>query len=839
MNNPSSNSTPGVRPEASAEAAGAGTAGAKKGAGKPKSQFGCLIFLGKCLYAVCFTILLLVIAGGVAGYVVINHYSKGLPDVSKLRQYDPAETTRIYSADGQVIATLFKENRTFVPLSKISPNMRNAILSIEDSRFYEHHGVDPIGVLRAAVDLYRSGGEIHQGASTITMQLARAFYLSADQSFHRKIREALLALQIEKCFTKDEILELYLNQVYFGAGAYGVQAAANTYFGTSASKLTPVQAAVIAGLPASPSYYSPLVDEHAAAMRAIEVLGRMRQLDKITQQEYRTSVDALRKGKMNYANKGRKEFQVLKVPYFTTYVLKELNNRYSEEVLYRGGLKIYTTVDLKMQEYAEKVVTESIARNTEWYNASNAACVLIENSTGYIRAMVGGKGWSKSNQFNRAWQARRQPGSSFKVFVYTTAVESGYGPDTVVSDNPVTYRISDTETWAPKNSDGRFLGNIPMRTALMQSRNVAAVSILNLVGAERVIEYAYRMGIKERLEPNLSLALGSAVVTPLEMASAFTCFPNGGMKIQPSGIKIIYDKDGNVIEDNTYPRHEEVLSESTAYTMCSMLQSAVEGGTGGGAAIPGRAVAGKTGTTDEHRDCWFVGFTPQYTCSVWVGNDDYTKMWSAFGGEVAAPIWRAVMSRAVKDLPAKTFPRPDSNMVSVLMCSVSKCRARAKCPSTYKEYYRASEVPQNFCPMHSGSVISGSMIKASRDTSYKSSSSKESQSSAPAESAPTPVQAAPEGGPQEWNDVKPDTSLEHSNEVVPDLNPENLPQPETIYAPPGADAPAPPPAAPEPAPAPAAPEPPPAPVPVDPAPAPVVEAPAIDPPAPAPVEAGE
>ena len=343
---------------------------------KPQRKFGCLIFLGKLVYWVCFLIFLVILAGCVAGYVVVNHYAKGLPDVSKLRQYDPAETTSVYSSDGQVIATLFKENRTWVPLEKISPNMRKAILAIEDSRFYEHHGVDPIGVARAALDLYRSGGEIRQGASTITMQLARAFFLNADQNFHRKIREALLALQIEKNFSKDEILELYLNQVYFGAGAYGVHAAANIYFGTSADKLSVVQAAVIAGLPASPSYYSPLVNESAASKRALEVLGRMRQLDEITQAQYRQAVAQLTKG-LKYANKGRKEFQILKVPYFTAYVLKELTSRYSEDLLYRGGLKIYTTVDLKLQQKTEQIIKQAIVKNKEWYNASNAASVVL------------------------------------------------------------------------------------------------------------------------------------------------------------------------------------------------------------------------------------------------------------------------------------------------------------------------------------------------------------------------------------------------------------------------------------------------------------------------------
>ena len=673
----------------------------------------------------------LLVAGGTAALVVLNNYAKALPDVSRLRYYEPSETTRIFSADGQLIATLFKENRTWTPLEQISPNMKHAILAIEDSRFYEHHGVDPVGVARAAVDLIRSGGQIRQGASTITMQLARNLFLSPDQSFDRKIREALLALQIEKTFAKDEILELYLNQVYFGAGAYGVQAAANVYFNVKARDLSVAQAAIIAGLPASPSAYSPLVDERAARIRALEVLSRMLVMDFLDQQQYREAVDQLRSG-LKYANQNREEFQVLKVPYFTTYVIKDLYSRYDEDLLYRGGLKIYTTVDLKLQEQAEAILRRDVTNYAKWYNASNAAAVVLENKTGYIRAMVGGLGWSRKNQFNRAWQARRQPGSSFKVFVYTTAIESGYSPDTIVPDSPVSYDMGNGERWSPKNSDGSFMGNIPMRTALQYSRNVVAVRLLTLVGAERVIEYAYRMGIRERLEPNLSLALGSAVVSPLEMASAFSVFPNGGIRVQPTGVKIIYDSQGNVVEDHTFPSQEEVLSEATAFAMTEMLRNAVENGTGTGAIIPGRPVAGKTGTTDDHRDGWFVGFTPQMTTAVWVGNDNFSRMWNVFGGDVAAPLFRQIMQFAHKGLPVLQFGQLRGGQVSVLMCSESKKRANAKCPTTYKEYFRPDLVPTSFCPLHGrGELlpVAGARDKRDKDGDKKG---------GPAQASPAP-----------------------------------------------------------------------------------------------------
>ncbi len=694
--------------------------------------------------------LVFLVAGGTAVLVVLKTYSEDLPDVSGLRTYEPSETTRIFSADGQLIATLFKENRTWTPIEEISPNMKKAILAIEDSRFYEHRGVDPVGVARAGVDLLRSGGQIRQGASTITMQLARNLFLSPDQSFARKIREALLALQIEKTFAKDEILELYLNQVYFGAGAYGVQAAADVYFNVKARDLTVVQAAIIAGLPASPSNYSPLVDERAARVRAIEVLSRMVTLESIDQKQYREALDQLRKG-LKYANRNREEFQVLKVPYFTTYVIKDLYSRYDEDLLYRGGLRIYTTVDLKLQQEAEAILKRDVANYANWYNATNAAAVVLENKTGYIRAMVGGLGWTRKNQFNRAWQARRQPGSSFKVFVYTTAIEAGYSPDTVIPDSPVTYQMGAGETWSPKNSDGRFMGSIPMRTALQYSRNVVAVRLLTLVGAERVIEYAYRMGIRERLEPNLSLALGSASVSPLEMASAFSVFPNAGLRVQPTGVKIIYDSEGNVVEDHTFPSQEEVLSESTAYTMCEMLRNAVENGTGTGAIIPGRPVAGKTGTTDDHRDGWFVGFTPQFTTAVWVGNDNFSRMWNVFGGDVAAPLFRQIMQAAHKGLAVAQFGQSQGGQVSVLMCSESKRRANAKCPTTYKEYFRPGMVPGSFCPLH-GRGLAGSLGTETRTPQAKKTEKPEKpgdQSPAPGPEEPQLPEEAPTAVPLE------------------------------------------------------------------------------------------
>ena len=332
----------------------------------------------------------LAIAGLTSVTSLLNHYAEGLPDVSKLRYFEPSETTRIYSADGKLIATLFKENRTWTPFDQFSPYLVKAILAVEDSRFYQHRGVDPVGVLRAAVQNMQSGSK-GQGASTITMQLARNIFLSPEQSFERKIKEILLASQIEKKFTKDEILERYLNQIYFGGGAYGVQAAAKTYYNKNAKDLSAAEAALVAGLPQAPSEFSPLVSEKAAKHRQILVLGRMYDQKHLSYKEYRRAL--LEARRPAFMTKKKQEFQVLEVPYFTTWVIKQLHERYDEELLYRGGLSIHTTVDLRLQRMAEETVRNLVRSEGPGLKADSAALVCIENKTGFVRAMAGGLGW--------------------------------------------------------------------------------------------------------------------------------------------------------------------------------------------------------------------------------------------------------------------------------------------------------------------------------------------------------------------------------------------------------------------------------------------------------------
>ncbi|GMU54862.1 MAG: hypothetical protein AMXMBFR33_40080 [Candidatus Xenobia bacterium] len=628
---------------------------------------------------------------------VLNHYSRGLPDVGKLRYYEPSETTRIYAADGTLIATLFRENRTWTPLEKISPNMVKAVLAIEDRRFYDHHGVDPIGVARAAYASYKGGDK--QGASTITMQLARNLFLTPKRTIDRKIKEAILAMQIEKRFTKQEILELYLNQIYFGAGAHGVQAASSTYFNKKAKDLNIVEASLLAGLPQAPTEYSPLVNKQASQERQKLVLQSMKSEGYITQAEYQAALDAL--PKMKIANQDRKEFQLLKYPYFTSFVIKELYRRYDEDLLYRGGLRVYTTVDLKLQKKCEELLKQRIKAEGNIFNFHQGAIVVLENGTGYIRAMVGGVGWSDKSQFNRAWQARRQPGSSFKLFVYVTALESGMTPDSVVPDSPISYNMGPGEpAYSPQNSDGRFLGAVPLKVALQHSRNVVAVRMAMIVGIDRVIDYAYRMGVREKLEPVVSLPLGACDISPLEMATAYSVVANGGIRIDPSPISVIKDSEGNIVEDNRFPHYEEVLAESTAYYMTDMLENAAKNGTGYASYIDGRRCAGKTGTTSSHRDIWFCGFTPQYTAAVWVGNDDFTQMYGVFGGDVCAPLWKQVMMAALEGKPNLRWKVRKGPTLPCLMCTTSHKRAGPNCPKVYREYYKPGQLPGTYCDSH-------------------------------------------------------------------------------------------------------------------------------------------
>lgn len=577
-------------------------------------------------------VLVVVPLGGLAVFFLLMQLSLSLPDVEGLKTFSNSQTTRVLARDGQVVATLFVEKRSPVPLAKISPRLVKALLAVEDSRFYQHGGVDWWGVGRAfwANTLL---GRVDQGASTLTMQLARNRFLTQDLSYRRKIREMMLAHRIEGQFSKAQILELYLNNVYFGSGAYGVASAAKLYFGRGPGDLSLAQAALLAGLVQAPSRLSPLVDAQAALQRMETVLQRMRETGVIDADGYARALEESRRFRFK-AHAPAAE-PLLKHPYFTTYVIAQLAKEYSEEELYRGGLVVSTTLDVKLQRLAERELSDMMAAYGPGVNADSAALVLMENSSGAVRAMVGGRGWTKKNQFNRAWQALRQPGSSFKPFVYTAALQAGMTPDSLVDDSPVTYG-----NWSPRNADGSFRGRISLRQALRESRNVVSARLCHQVGAARVVELAQQLGVREKLEAHLAISLGACEVSVLSMATGYSTIASGGYFHQPMAITKVSSQD---YRERLLPL--PVITPEVSAQMLEMMLGVVRGGTGTAAQIEGLDVAGKTGTTDGSRDAWFVGCTPEYTLAVWVGNDNHAPMYDVYGGGLPARLWQRVMSQ--------------------------------------------------------------------------------------------------------------------------------------------------------------------------------------------------
>ena len=566
------------------------------------------------------------------------------------RIYDPPyQATRLYARDGQLVASFYRENREFTPLGDVPGVMRHAVLAIEDDRFYQHGGVDFRAIARASLRNLRARALV-EGGSTITQQLARSLFLTPERSFNRKATEAVLALELERRLTKDEILERYLNQVYFGQGAYGVGMAARVFFGKSPRELTLDESALLAGLIRAPSLDNPYGHPDRALERRAVVLRRMAQLG------YVTSRDAAgaQRAPLRLSRDQPAGYVGMRAPYFASMVLQYLIGRYGEETVYNGGLRVYTTLDLGMQEAAQRSVRQGIA-DAEPLHVSQGALVALDPETGAIRAMVGGVDFAES-KFNRAWQAERQAGSSFKPFIYTAAVAAGWRPWKRILDAPVSYPAGDGTSWRPKNYDRRYRGWVTMRRALERSINVPAVRTLEEIGPDTVISYARRMGIASPLRSNLSLALGASEVTPLEMASAYGTLATLGIRAQPMAVTLVTDRAGRVLERNT-PRREQALSETVAYAMVDMLKGVISHGTGRAASLD-RPVAGKTGTSDDYRNAWFIGFTPHLATAVWVGNDDNTPMQRVTGGTVPAQVWAAFMRQAVESAPADDWTPP-------------------------------------------------------------------------------------------------------------------------------------------------------------------------------------
>ena len=590
-----------------------------------------------------------VTAGGLVG---LAFSFRNLPDVRVLKNYIPAETSYIYDIDGKLLTSLHGEaNREVASLEQISPELKLAVIAIEDSSFYRHQGLNPYSVGRAALANYRQGG-VSEGASTLTMQLVKNLFLTQERTFSRKLAEAILAVRVEQVFSKDEILEMYLNNIYWGHNNYGIQTAAQSYFNKSAAELNLAEAAVLAGLIQAPEQYSPFLNYSNTKKRQAAVLARMQALNWITPEQGQAALKApLLVGKPTAWRKSSS-------PFITEAVVKELEERFGNERVLQGGIRVQTTIDAKFQAMAEESIKENHAMLKSWgLRADQIALAAVDPRTHFVKALVGGVDY-KSSQFNRATQSRRQPGSSFKPFVYYAALASGkFSPGTIVDDAPITYNIPGG-VYRPQNYGGKqdFAGKMTLANSLIQSRNIPAVKLGKAVTLEKVIEICRILGIESPMQPVISLPLGSIGVTPLEMAAAFATFANNGWQSKTTAILQVTDSKGNILLDNT-PEPKQVLDPWATASLTTMMKGVLESGGTGTKANIGRPAAGKTGTTSSERDVWFVGFVPQLSTAVWVGNDDYKSMGQGItGGDFAAPVWRSFMLKALKDEPVKYFP---------------------------------------------------------------------------------------------------------------------------------------------------------------------------------------
>lgn len=590
-----------------------------------------------------------VAAGGLVG---LAFSFRNLPDVRMLRNYVPAETSYIYDIKGRLLTNLHGEaNREVASLDQIAPELKLAVVAIEDSNFYRHNGLNPYSIGRAALANYKQGS-VSEGASTLTMQLVKNLFLTRERTFSRKLAEAILAIRVEQVFSKDDILEMYLNNIYWGHNNYGIQTAAESYFNKSAGELNLAEAAVLAGLIQAPEQYSPFLDYSSTKARQAQVLARMRTLNWITPEEEKAALQApLLIGKPTAWSRS-------KSPFITEAVIKELEARFGKDKLLQGGIRVQTTIDMNFQKMAEESVRESHDMLLNWgLRADQIALAAVDPRTHFVKALVGGVDY-ESSQFNRAVQSRRQPGSAFKPFVYYAALASGdYSPGTIINDAPVSYPIPGG-IYQPQNYGGKgdFAGMMSLSTALKQSRNIPVIKLGQSVGIEKVIEICRTLGIKSPMQPVISLPLGSIGVTPLEMAGSFATFANNGWYSESTVILQVTDSKGNILLDNT-PKPKQILDPWATANLTAMMQGVLQpGGTGTNANI-GRPAAGKTGTTSSERDVWFVGYVPQLSTAVWVGNDNYASMGKGItGGTFAAPVWRSFMLKALKDQPVKYFP---------------------------------------------------------------------------------------------------------------------------------------------------------------------------------------
>ena len=675
------------------------------------------------VYCSICAILMVAVAGG-----VIWQFKDSLPSFDELEDVDPARTTNIYSADGKILRKFWVQRREPITYDQLPQAAIDGLISTEDQHFWRHWGVSIPDIFRVVVrNLWIEGSLKGHGASTITQQLARNIFLTQDQTWTRKVAEQLTAVLLERTYTKREIIEKYFNRMLFGRGAHGIEAAAQRFFGKRAKEMSIDECALLVGLLKGPYYYSPVNHPQRAKDRRNIVLLQMYRAGRITREEYRSG--RLRPIVLKPLDEATGE-----APYFTEHVRQYIENTYGLRHLYKDGVAVYTTLDSRLQQIAEEVLAkqlEEVQRNIDERRRRNppdstfwegidtrgdtlaativqGALVALDPHTGHILAMVGGRNFNES-KFNRAIQALRQPGSSFKPFVYTAALDKGLRPTMRLPDTAVSIPMADGTFWQPENYDRKFLGWMTMRQALYMSRNVVTTQILQKIGPRTGVAYAKKLGIKTRLRPYLSLAMGTSEVTLMDMVAAYGTYPNNGIHVEPIAITRIIDKDGDVLEDRVQGKETVALSAETAAVAVNMLQSVMDEpkGTGyhGARRVHRfrRPAAGKTGTTQNFADTWFVGFTPQIVAGVWIGFDAKVSLGDRMSGAVVAvPVWARFMKRIheVLDLPPEAFELP-ATVPQLEVCDQTFEVATIYCPNPFKEVFLPGTEPVKTCPKHS------------------------------------------------------------------------------------------------------------------------------------------
>ncbi len=652
-------------------------------------------------------------------YAVVQYGSSDMPSTARLSNIEPPVKTQVFDSAGRVLADLYRENRSYVSMKDIPQVMIDAVLSIEDRRFYQHWGLDLFRIAGAAVKNVREGGR-PEGASTITQQLARNLFLTHDQTLERKIKEQILALRIEEKYSKDEILELYLNQIYFGDGAYGIQSAAHRFLGKDIRDVSVAEAALLAGLPRNPRDYSPRRHPDVARRRRTTVLRAMLDNKAIDQATF-SAADAETVMVSSAGERG------LKAPYFVEMVRQYLDEKYGGDAVFGGGLKVYTTLDLPLQDAAERALARQLdsvaemaghkatygsrADDSERREAParteyiQGAALTVEAKTGAVLMMIGGRDFAES-RFNRATQALRQPGSTFKPFVYLAALEAGHTPAESIVDEPATFSVEGGQLWSPQNFDPDYAGTVTLRRAMEKSINIPAVKLLKDVGTTPVIRLARDFGISSRIPPYLSIALGSAEVTVQELTYAYAVIANGGIRVEPYFITKVVDRNGVVLEENR-PQSREVSEAAPLYVLTSMLESVMNHGTGAKARTFGfrRPAGGKSGTTNDYSDAWFVGFTPDVVTSVWVGFDERKPIGHKMTGSAAAlPAWSEIMIAATQDRPETEFEVPPG-VTFLEVCDETGLLATDQCPTPVTDAFLDRFVPQDACDRHGGGLF--------------------------------------------------------------------------------------------------------------------------------------